>query len=259
MLGSSTRGYRTISSRRWKNTEGTADPGKTTHPQRQYNTSLEAILGTMGENGGRRIDWNFDRMPRTPRAITEGEIGLGTGETPNVVWELRIRRELEVEGWTTCYSDGSGLDDKASGAYMRNCHLGLHDAGSGSEFLGIKATHHDGELSGIAQALKGAREVGMLAILTDSKSTISVLGKLDQRLASPCSEVEARILEELSRRGRDSDTRVVWVKGHKGIKGNEEADKLCREASILGHESERVVTPAGLRAWSKRVRAEARV
>ena len=45
---------------------------------------------------------------------------------------------------------------------------------------------------------------------------------------------------------------MVWVKGHKGIKGNEEADKLCREASILGHESEGVVTPAGLRAWSKR-------
>ena len=26
----------------------------------------------------------------------------------------------------------------------------------------------------------------------------------------------------------------------------------CREASILGHESEGIVTPAGLRAWSKR-------
>ena len=51
---------------------------------------------------------------------------------------------------------------------------------------------------------------------------------------------------------------MAWIKGHKGIQGNEKADKLCREASILGHESEGVVTPAGLRAWSKRVRAEAR-
>ena len=33
---------------------------------------------------------------------------------------------------------------------------------------------------------------------------------------------------------------------------------MCREASILGHESDGVVTLAGLRAWSKLVRAEAR-
>ena len=36
---------------------------------------------------------------------------LGTGETSKVTWELRIvRRELEDEGWTVCYTDGSGLD-----------------------------------------------------------------------------------------------------------------------------------------------------
>ena len=34
--------------------------------------------------------------------------------------------------------------------------------------------------------------------------------------------------------------------------------KERREASIIGHESEGVVTPAGFRAWSKRDRAEAR-
>ena len=39
---------------------------------------------------------------------------LGTGETPKVIWELRIRQELRIrhesedEGWTTCYTDGSG-------------------------------------------------------------------------------------------------------------------------------------------------------
>ena len=51
---------------------------------------------------------------------------------------------------------------------------------------------------------------------------------------------------------------MTWVKGHKGIEGNEEADKICREASTIEHESEGVVASAGLRAWSKRVRAEAR-
>ena len=50
---------------------------------------------------------------------------------------------------------------------------------------------------------------------------------------------------------------MAWIKGHKGIKGNEEADsdKINKEASILGHKSE---TPNGLRVWAKGVRAEAR-
>ena len=48
------------------------------------------------------------------------------------------------------------------------------------------------------------------------------------------------------------------MKGHKDIKGNEKADKLSKDTSILGHESEGVVTPAGLKAWARRVRAEAR-
>ena len=79
----------------------------------------------------------------------------------------------------------------------------------------------------------------MLAILTDSKPAISTLRKLDNK-----------------------DTCVAWVQGHKVIEGNEEvdklaADKLCREASILGHESG-AREWSGLRAWSKRVRVETR-
>ena len=98
----------------------------------------------------------------------------------------------------------------------------------------------------------------MLAILTDSKPAISTIKKLDTGEAPPRSEIEARILEELCNRSGGQDTCIAWVKGHKGIKGNEEADKLCRETSILGHESEGVVTPAGIRAWGKRIRVEAR-
>ena len=79
-----------------------------------------------------------------------------------------------------CYTDGSGLNDKASGAYTRKCHVGFHEDKTGSEYLGIKATHYDGELSGIAQALKEVREVNMLTILTDSKPAISALRKLDR-------------------------------------------------------------------------------
>ena len=62
---------------------------------------------------------------------------------------------------------------------MRKCHLGFYEDKVGSEYLGIKATHYDGELSGIAQDLEEAREVDMLTILTDSKPAISTLMGLD--------------------------------------------------------------------------------
>ena len=89
-----------------------------------------------------------------------------------------------------------------------------------------------------SQREEESREVSMLAILTDSKPAISTVRKLDAGAAPPRSEIEARILKELCSRTRDQeDTCVAWVKGHKGIEGNGEADKLCREASILGHES----------------------
>ena len=91
----------------------------------------------------------------------------------------------------------------------------------------------------------------------DSKPAISALKKLDKGITLPRSEIQAWIKKKLYRRaGRD--TCAAWVRGRKGIRGKEDADRLSKEASIYGHESEGVVIPAGLRAFSKRVRAEAR-
>ena len=114
-----------------------------------YNTCLEEILSSIRENGEREIPWDFDRKARAPQALTKVE-ELGTKDTDKVVWELRIRKELEEEGWTVCYSDGSGLNDKAAGAYIRKCFLGFHEEKTGSKYLGTRATHNDGELIGIA-------------------------------------------------------------------------------------------------------------
>ena len=75
----------------------------------------------MGENGERKISWDFDRDTHAPQAITN--IELGTKDILKVVW---VRNKLEEEGWTTCYTDGSGLDDKALGAFTRYSHTGTH-------------------------------------------------------------------------------------------------------------------------------------
>ena len=99
----------------------------------------------------------------------------------------------------------------------------------------------------------------LLAIMTDSKPAIRTLEKLDSGTEAPHSAIEARIQKTLEKRkNRHKDTYIALVKGHKDIKGNEKADKLSKITSILGHESEGVVTPAGLKAWARRVRAEAR-
>ena len=54
----------------------------------QYNTSLEEILATTGENGEKRITWDFERVPEKDRVPGKE---LGTGETPKTAWELRER------------------------------------------------------------------------------------------------------------------------------------------------------------------------
>ena len=110
---------------------------------------------------------------------------------------------------------------------------------------------------GISQAMEEAREVNMLAILTDRKPGISTLRKLDRRLTPLRSKIETRELEELCKR-IDKDTYMAWAKAHKEFRGNKEADTLCKEVSILRHELEGVVTPNGLRGWAKREKVEAR-
>ena len=81
------------------------------------------------------------------------------------------------------------------------------------EYLGTRATHYGGELSGIAQVLEGTQEVSMLAILTNSKPAslqASYLSSAEARqgLAPPRSEIEARIMEKLCRRPGPARTSV---------------------------------------------------
>ena len=226
-----------------------------------YNIRLEEILAAIGENGERQITWDFTRERKQLHTLQQGD--LGTKDTPQVVWEMRVR-DLEEEGWTTAFTDGSGLKDKAAGGFCSNPNRTDKERQpelSGSGYLGTKATHFDGELEGIALALEKHTHTGtnLLAMLTDSKPAIRVLEKLDSGTEAPRSAIEARIQRSLEiRENNRQETYLAWVKGHKDIKGNEKADKLSKDTFILGHESEGVVTPAGLKAWARRVRAEAR-
>ena len=87
---------------------------------------------------------------------------LGIKYTPQIVWEMRIR--VLEEGWTMAFTDGSGLDDKAAGGFCSNPNRLDKDRQpdlSGDRYLGIKATHFDEELAGIALALVGHNDMNM--------------------------------------------------------------------------------------------------
>ena len=168
-----------------------------------------------------------------------------------------MNRELEEDQWrTTAFTDGSALDNKAAGGFCANPNKLDKNKDQpdrmGGKYLGIKATHFDGELEGIALALEKHKNTNMVALLSDCKPAKRVVEKLDSGMEAPRSDIEARILNVLeTRENKQQETYIAWVNGHKDIKGNKLGDKISKRTSILGHESEGVVTPAELRAWCR--------
>ena len=127
--------------------------------QPHNNTCLEEILASTGENGERKIVWDFHRGTKQIQNLEHRDPDLGTKDTPRIVWEIRIRDLEEDEGWTTAFTDGSGLDNKAAGGFCSNPNkppriLDPTPDRSGKKYLGTRATHIDGELEGIALALE---------------------------------------------------------------------------------------------------------
>ena len=59
-----------------------------------YNTCLEQILAATGENGERQIQWGFTRERKELHTLQRGD--LGTKDTLQVIWEMRVR-ELEED------------------------------------------------------------------------------------------------------------------------------------------------------------------
>ena len=56
--------------------------------------------------------------------------------------------------------------------------------------------------------------------------------------------------------GAYKDIRILWVRGHIGIAGNEKADKRAEFESVLGDISgkDRITTEEGVRATSRAIR-----
>ena len=65
---------------------------------KQFNTSLEGALASMGENGERKISWDFNQTPRAPQNLRETDRAQGASP--------RLCGSLESDVTRGCGMDG---------------------------------------------------------------------------------------------------------------------------------------------------------
>ena len=125
------------------------------------------------------------------------------------------------------FSDGSRLDEAAAAATTKR-----------AKYLGLHATVMDSEMTGVLLAL----EDGSQCIALDSQGAIQRLEQLYTQPARSWIELQLQL------ENRTGCT-VMWVRGHAGIKGNEDADRGAKIRAYGGRVTNQpsILTPAGIK------------
>jgi len=148
------------------------------------------------------------------------------GRNPEGKARVEVRELVveEVDEWT----DGSRMEGRAAGA--------TRDKGL---YLGEWATVADAEEVGVMLAWEEGKEV----VALDSRGVIQRIQNL--QYDRPRSWIEEKLVEKM----REKPRTLMWVKGHSGEKGNEEADRMARRAVDMGVRlmEKEIATPAGIK------------
>jgi ribonuclease HI len=138
----------------------------------------------------------------------------------------------------TAYTDGSAIDNETDNV---KAGAGVYFGENDPRNMAIRVlralgpSNQVGELLAIKEAVEAVPPDAPLKIFSDSKYAIDGLTKNLQRWQDEgFHTIENGDLIGLmvaKIRERKAPTSLVWVKGHSGVRGNEEADKLAGEGS----------------------------
>ncbi|KHJ49347.1 ribonuclease HI [Trichuris suis] len=183
--------------------------------------------------------------------------GLGTKRRGSYRRIRKRRSESSYvckEGYTVCYTDGACVANgrrKAKAGF--GVYWGANDPRNVSERLAGLQTNNRAEIEACCRAIEQAKLSGIqkLEIRTDSRYVINCVTKwIHQWRRNNWTSAHGHPVKnkaDLTRLAALSESiSVNWVHvaGHAGITGNEEADRLAREAAL----TRRFLTPPSFRS-----------
>ncbi|KAJ6574138.1 ribonuclease H-like domain-containing protein [Mycena capillaripes] len=147
--------------------------------------------------------------------------------------------------WVTVYTDGSAIYNETDNV---KAGAGIYFGVDNPQNMAVRIpcilgpSNQVGEIIAIKEAVEAAPLDAPLRIFSDSKYAIDGLTKNLQRWQDEVFRtIENGDLVGLTVakiRERKAPTEFIWVKGHSGVAGSEEADKLAGEGSRKADEDE---------------------
>jgi len=165
------------------------------------------------------------------KSLSDKEKGGSALDSKMEVRDFEQRGEVEAE---IGYTDGSRMEGMTAAA-----------TAEGDIWLGTLATVTDAEVLGVA----GAWEEGYRAVATDRQAAVARCMNLASGAARIRSWIDERAVKAMKDAALEGKLVLMWVKGQRGVEGNERADERAKEGVRSGQwrSEPSIATPAGIR------------
>lgn len=207
---------------RWKLITPTHNTSQETKHQRRYFKNKNTNQAAEGSS------LKADYLPPVPVFIAQNAASA-------IANHDRITRQLVPP--LAIYSDGSKMSNRLGAAAVTR-PLGTYS----QAYLVTKAnpTIQTAELMGVCMALSIATNADTpeVVVFSDSQATLKAIQEPRKWFSSSIGKFITEILQEVHQIGLSVE--FHWVPAHKGVIGNQMADKLAKEAARLQDKTSRI-------------------